>query len=899
MEYIGVNGKRYSVVEPPLGKGGEGAVYQIVGAAGSVAKVFKQDKRTESRHRKLLVMLNTAMPDSAMEQITWPIDVIYENGSFVGYVMPKIKNSEALNVMYSDKYKCTLLEKITIAKNLCVAINSVHNAGQVCGDLNPKNISVDHSSARVVLVDTDSYHITEKNGMRVYRCEVGLPEYLPREVQEKMRDGNRLESAPLPTFTRYTDLFALAIHIFALLMNGCHPFACAVDNGAFNIAQLASSQPSVSAPQPIDNICAGFFPFQMKRNGITTPKYAPDYEYLPAKIRALFAKAFINGHNAPYERPDCIEWYQALEEMQTSLQSCSPNPTHMYPQNLSKCPWCEMENRFKTVPHQLKQTSVNANQHYIAPRKPSSTQTPITTSNANAKNASAQRSVSTSKFGWSKWIVIIICALALISMIKSCGSNHNVSSGTSYNAGYSNQSDSSNVTQHDSNDYDNQAEILETDLEFSTITAPGLQVNTMDVPAITKTSSSIDNAEIQCYSGSISYDDQKDEYWFTPKNSGRYRFDINGLQNGTSVRLYVKDDSGTSLGSDTYCCNGEGVTIKDLPAGKECQILVRQDSGFSNYSLDIGMQKPTVDVTGYTEISDSIEFRDQRNVYKFIAPIDGCYRFEISGLQSGTDVALYMFNYLGETLASDTYCCNDEGITVKDLKAGVEYEIQVRQDSGFSTYSMAIGYQKDIVDISNLSELSDSVEYKDQRNVYTFTVPVDGRYRFEISELHSGTDVSLYMFNSLGETVASDTYCCNDEGITVKDLKAGETYEIQVRQDSGLSSYKLFIGYQKTPVVIDVFANVFDSVEYTDQRNVYILSPGFSGKIKVSMSELQNGVSVALYAFNYLDETIDSDTYCVNGDYISFYVTAGNTYEIQVRQDSGLSFYNLTIEAVE
>ena len=375
MEYIGVNGERYSVVEPPLGRGGEGAVYQIAGAPGSVAKVFKQEKRTESRHRKLLVMLHTAMPDSAMEQITWPLDVIYENGSFVGYIMPKIKNSEDLNVMYSDKYSCTLLEKITIAKNLCAAINSVHNAGQVCGDLNPKNISVDPSSARVVLVDTDSYHITEKNGIRVYRCEVGLPEYLPREVQEKMRDGNRLESAPLPTFTRYTDLFALAIHIFALLMNGCHPFACAVDNGAFNIAPLTSSQPSVSAPQPIDNICTGFFPFQMKRNGITTPKYAPDYDYLPTKIRALFSKAFINGHTAPYERPDCIEWYQALDEMQTSLRSCRQNPSHLYPRNLSSCPWCDMENRFKTVPRQLKQTSVNTNQHYIAPRKPSSRQT--------------------------------------------------------------------------------------------------------------------------------------------------------------------------------------------------------------------------------------------------------------------------------------------------------------------------------------------------------------------------------------------------------------------------------------------------------------------------------------------------------------------------------------------
>ena len=77
---------------------------------------------------------------SAMQQITWPVDVVYQNNQFVGYVMPIIRNNEELNVMYSDKYTCTLSEKITIAKNLCAAINAVHNAGHICGDLNPKNI---------------------------------------------------------------------------------------------------------------------------------------------------------------------------------------------------------------------------------------------------------------------------------------------------------------------------------------------------------------------------------------------------------------------------------------------------------------------------------------------------------------------------------------------------------------------------------------------------------------------------------------------------------------------------------------------------------------------------------------------------------------------------------------
>lgn len=45
-----------------------------------------------------------------------------------------------------------------------------------------------------------------------------------------MQEGINLQNAALPTYTENTDNFALAIHIFALLMNGCHPFACAVND---------------------------------------------------------------------------------------------------------------------------------------------------------------------------------------------------------------------------------------------------------------------------------------------------------------------------------------------------------------------------------------------------------------------------------------------------------------------------------------------------------------------------------------------------------------------------------------------------------------------------------------------------------------------------------------------
>ena len=338
-KYIGKSGTVYQTIEPALGKGGEGTVYGIVGMSQKALKVLFKNQRTESKHKKLLAMTETQLPTTALEQITWPVDAVYSNGEFVGYVMPIISaKEEELNVFHSDKYNLSLSEKITIAKNLCAAINSIHNIGQVCGDLNPKNIVVNPQTARVTLVDTDSYHITDSNTKTIYRCEVGMPEYLAPEIHQKLQYGQTLKNALLPTFTTYTDLFALSVHIFALLMNGCHPFSCGIEN-------LSQSQQSVYFPQPIENIASGFSPFFQHKNGLSIPKYAPEIDSLPVYIRMLFLRCFSEGFKEPSMRPSCIEWYDALSKMQTELKKCSKNTKHEFSSHLSKCPWCELESK--------------------------------------------------------------------------------------------------------------------------------------------------------------------------------------------------------------------------------------------------------------------------------------------------------------------------------------------------------------------------------------------------------------------------------------------------------------------------------------------------------------------------------------------------------------------------
>lgn len=335
--YKGFNGKTYTAIEPALGKGGEGAIYRLSENPTFVIKVFNERNRTEYKHEKILAMLNTPLSLLALQQITWPIDILYDdNHNFVGYVMSEIKNNEELNVMYSGKYICPLNKKIIIAKNLCCVLAALHNSEIVIGDFNPKNIIVDKETGLVTLIDTDSYSIKDKNSGKEYRCEVGLPEYIAKELQEKLQQnrGEDLRTLSLPTFTKETDLFALAVHIFALLMNGCHPFACVIDRD-----KCIESQKSLSAPQSIENIRNGFFPFYMKKNNIKTPSYAPDFDFLPDNLKELFIRAFTM---TPKDRPSAKEWFNELNDAQNELKVCIKDKNHAYFEHQDTCFFCNL-----------------------------------------------------------------------------------------------------------------------------------------------------------------------------------------------------------------------------------------------------------------------------------------------------------------------------------------------------------------------------------------------------------------------------------------------------------------------------------------------------------------------------------------------------------------------------
>ncbi|MEI6195359.1 MAG: PEGA domain-containing protein, partial [Verrucomicrobiota bacterium] len=317
-----------SLVE--LGAGGEARVF-ILGRTGLAAKVYH--KATAEHAAKLAAMLASPPVDPMASKghvsIAWPSDLLLScdrHRKVLGYLMPLVTELDPIINFYNTKTRksqhplfsyCYLLRT---ARNLASSMCALHARGYVVGDINESNILVSET-ALVTLVDTDSFQVPDKANGKIYRCNVGKPEFTPPELQN-------IHFASIER-TKEHDLFGLAVLIFQLLMEGNHPFG-----GLFT---GRGESPSIEKC-----IANGYFPYAETPCGFYKPRpNAPPFETLPPGLRRLFLDCFEIGHSQSDKRPDAQAWQEALTEAENRLVICRANKQHQYGEHLSDCPWCE------------------------------------------------------------------------------------------------------------------------------------------------------------------------------------------------------------------------------------------------------------------------------------------------------------------------------------------------------------------------------------------------------------------------------------------------------------------------------------------------------------------------------------------------------------------------------
>lgn len=311
-----------------LGRGGEGAVFEVGNHPDLVAKMYHEVPEA-LKSAKLAAMAN-GCTDRLSRISAWPTDTVRDADSGVvrGFLMKRVARQKDIHVLYGPKTRlrdypdATYRFLVHVAANLARAFAVIHEHGHVVGDVNQGGVCVS-AQGTVTLVDCDSFQISA--GGKTFGCDVGMPMYQPPEFQhvENFRG--------LPRHSNH-DAFGLAVLIFQTLFLARHPFAGAYQG---------------SDDMPLERAIREFrfaYARDASRRQMRQPPGSLGLGAAPAQIAELFERAFLED-GARGKRPTAAEWISALDAFAVNLKDCPRNPGHAYATSLNQCPLCEIEGR--------------------------------------------------------------------------------------------------------------------------------------------------------------------------------------------------------------------------------------------------------------------------------------------------------------------------------------------------------------------------------------------------------------------------------------------------------------------------------------------------------------------------------------------------------------------------
>ena len=348
----GLSGRRYTL-EKEIGAGGEGRVYRIAGEK-LVGKIYK--KAAPEVEGKIRYMVQHPIEDlrdskgKVILALAWPQDILCDDhGAFIGYTMPFIQNGVEICTVARgcDMPKAQAMFpnynwmfNLQVALNLSKAVAYLHARNCIVGDLNCKNIMVSPGGL-ITMLDNDSFDLLDTASGMHFRCCAGTQDYLAPELQ-----GRNLRS-PSAVFSKHSDNFALAVHIFQLLINNFHPFTG---------KNLVVIKDSTSDNPRLDHLVNGKCPFIHNYADLTVPIGAP---YLNEMVTQPLVRDFYRTFNydaasiqeRASQRTTAAQWVTDLQQFMNQFYTqgqayrCRNSARHFYLREMGKCGLCAAEAR--------------------------------------------------------------------------------------------------------------------------------------------------------------------------------------------------------------------------------------------------------------------------------------------------------------------------------------------------------------------------------------------------------------------------------------------------------------------------------------------------------------------------------------------------------------------------
>ena len=275
----------------------------------------------------------------------WPTDTV-EHGGRIGVVVPFYeddfffehgsKNDDMLGIRGKDKEgkwfasasnrekfldpreKGNWLTHLKICLSIARAVRRLHMAGLAHSDLSYKNVLVDPTRGRACLIDIDGLVVPGKYPPDV----VGTPDFIAPEVvaTQGLARGDPRRILP----SRNSDRHALAVLIYMYLFYR-HPLRGrkVFDPDPARDEELGMGEQALFIEHPTND-------GNRVRPGDLRPQALPwgdptarPYTMAGPLLVPLFDRAFIEGLQAPGERPSAADWESALVRTLDMIQPCS------------------------------------------------------------------------------------------------------------------------------------------------------------------------------------------------------------------------------------------------------------------------------------------------------------------------------------------------------------------------------------------------------------------------------------------------------------------------------------------------------------------------------------------------------------------------------------------------
>lgn len=305
--------QKIEIKDKPLGKGGEGAVHNIVSPSSLknlCVKLYSEKYRTDEKRKKIEFMIQNKPPphklNHAVYTLCWSEQIVFDDkGRFVGFILPLAwQNSIKLySLCVSDKNNPTpawlakfarntsqgIKLRLKLIVNIAAAIHSIHSLNKyVFVDMKPENILVTED-AKVSIIDLDSLQIAENKNVQFY-AHVATPEYSPPEALNPKNNYIPID----------WDRFSLGI-IFYKLLFGIHPFT----------ATFKGCYEKITVPK--EAIEKGLFVNGYKwRYVAVLPPPHQNFKKIDKRLQYLFILAFDNGLHYPKLRPSAEMWGRTI-----------------------------------------------------------------------------------------------------------------------------------------------------------------------------------------------------------------------------------------------------------------------------------------------------------------------------------------------------------------------------------------------------------------------------------------------------------------------------------------------------------------------------------------------------------------------------------------------------------